>query len=151
LLKRTGVRDVADELCQTVFLKCFERLNHYNASQASVHTWVFTIARNTLIDYYRKSKSESTPDMEEVPASDITSDTEALTRARLDTEYVAKLLALLSPEEADVMTLRAIDEMAYGEIARIIGKSEEATRRMYSRALEKLRGLVHKNVLGENT
>ena len=70
LVKRTGRNEEADELCQEVFLKVFERLDSYRSEVASVKTWVFTIARNTLIDFYRRQKPESRGDLLEVAAED---------------------------------------------------------------------------------
>ena len=72
ILKRTGSIDIADELSQTIFLKCYQRIANYDAHIGTVYTWVFTIARNTLIDFYRKSKSEPVYDLRDVPAEDIT-------------------------------------------------------------------------------
>ena len=139
LLKRTGNYDVASELCQNTFLKCYDRVAHYDPKVATVYTWVFTIARNTLIDHFRKKQSESVDDLSDVPASDTTSDPTAATEARMDGEYVAKLLENLPETEADIITLRAIEEMPYEDIAAIVDKSEAATRQIYSRALKKLR------------
>ena len=139
LRKRTGHQETADELCQNVFLKCYERLNHYDQRSGTVYTWVFTIARNTLIDHYRKHQSESVADLSEIPSSGREADTSHDSAARLDARFVAKLLERLPELEADVVTLRAINEMPYTEISKIIKKRESAVRQIYSRALKKLR------------
>ena len=143
--KRVGNRDIGDELCQTVFLKCYEHLAQYRRQDGSVGTWIFRIARNTLIDYYRKKRSEPVDDLREIPATDTISDTSAYASNRIDSAYVAKLLTRLDSEEADVVTLRSIKEMPYDEIARIIDKSEEATRKIHSRALMRLRVFIEED------
>lgn len=142
LLKRIGNNDIADELCQTVFLKCYQRLNHYNSDKGTVYTWVFTIARHTLFDHFKKHKDELLERPEAIVADDRVSNTEHAAEARIDALYIKKLLTKLDTEEADVVTLRAIDEMSYTTIAGIIDKNESATRKVYSRALAKLRALV---------
>lgn len=142
LVKRTGRNEEADELCQEVFLKVFERLDSYRSEVASVKTWVFTIARNTLVDFYRRQKSENRGDLSEVVAEDVASNPTALAEGKISIGYVSHLLKKLSEEEADVVTLRAIDEMPYPAIAKIIEKTEVATRQTYSRALAKLRTIV---------
>jgi RNA polymerase sigma-70 factor, ECF subfamily len=144
LQKRIGNIETANELCQQVFLKCFEQLAQYKPYESSMKTWVFVIARNTLIDYYRKVKNEPYDDLTEIPATDMTSDTAREAEEHLMRKYVTTLLIQLDSDEADVVSLRAIDDMPYEEIAYIIDKTEVATRKMYSRALEKLKVLVQK-------
>ena len=145
LLKRTGNTDVASELCQNTFLKCYERVAQYKVESGTVYTWVFTIARNTLIDYYRAKRDDPAEDLAHLPASDVTSDPTATARSKLDQAYVARLLAQLPEHEADVVTLRAIDGMSYQLIAEIVDKSEPAVRQIYSRALKKLHILSHQD------
>lgn len=142
LLKRTGSPEIADELCQTVFLKVYENLARYDSTLAKIETWVFTITRRTLIDYYRKVQPVSLSEEFEPIAADIASATDAAASQRLNEAYIAKLLAKLPEESADVVTLRAINEMSYEDIATIVGKSSEATRQIYSRALKELREVV---------
>ena len=107
-----------------------------------VYTWVFTIARNTLIDHFRKAKDEEIAEPEAVVDESDELQPGRLADQRLSGELLQKLLADLPPEEADVITLRAIDEMAYPTIATIIGKNEAATRKMYSRALSRLKAMT---------
>jgi RNA polymerase sigma-70 factor (ECF subfamily) len=142
LYKRSGSPETADELCQTVFLKVYENLDRYDDTLAKVETWVFTIARRTLIDYYRKAKPVAMPEDFEPVATDSVSATDQVAKERLNEEYVARLLVRLPEESADVITLRAIDEMSYEDIAAIVGKSSEAVRQIYSRALKELREAV---------
>ena len=47
---------LAEDLCSDVFLKVYEKLDTYNKSKAQFSTWIFTITRNRLIDYYRTRK-----------------------------------------------------------------------------------------------
>lgn len=48
--------NLAEDLCSDVFLKVYEKLDTYNKSKAQFSTWIFTITRNRLIDYYRTRK-----------------------------------------------------------------------------------------------
>ena len=47
---------LAEDLCSDVFLKVNEKLDTFDEKKASISTWIFTIARNRLIDYYRTRK-----------------------------------------------------------------------------------------------
>lgn len=47
---------LAEDLCSDVFVKVYEKLDTFNEKKASISTWIFTITRNRLIDYYRTRK-----------------------------------------------------------------------------------------------
>ena len=55
---RARIRSFADaeDLCEDVFEKIQRKLGDFDESKASLNTWVFTITRNTVIDYFRRSK-----------------------------------------------------------------------------------------------
>ena len=46
----------AEDLCADVFEKVQRRLDDYDQSKAAIGTWIFTITRNTVIDYFRHSR-----------------------------------------------------------------------------------------------
>lgn len=54
---------LAEDLCSDVFVKVYEKLDTFDDKKASLSTWIFTITRNKLIDYYRSRKV-----MVEIPA-----------------------------------------------------------------------------------
>lgn len=47
---------LAEDLCSDVFVKVYEKLDTFDEKKASISTWIFTITRNRLIDYYRTRK-----------------------------------------------------------------------------------------------
>ena len=53
---RVQRREDAEDLCADVFEKIYKKIETYNQEKAAVGTWIYTIARNTVIDYYRMSK-----------------------------------------------------------------------------------------------
>ena len=52
-------RAVTDDLVSSIFMKVVEHIDSFNEQKASFSTWIFTIARRVIIDYYRRSKVES--------------------------------------------------------------------------------------------
>ena len=46
----------AEDLCADVFEKIARKLPDFDSTKASLSTWIFTITRNTVIDYFRRSK-----------------------------------------------------------------------------------------------
>ena len=53
VLGRLSNRDDAEDVVSDVFLKVYEKYPTFDADRASVSTWVYTITRNTVIDYFR--------------------------------------------------------------------------------------------------
>ena len=63
LLERTGNREDAEDLCSTVFEKLCRVLLTYDREKASLSTWVYTVTRNTCLDYCRRRRpSEILPE-----------------------------------------------------------------------------------------
>ena len=53
---RVQRRADAEDLCSEVFEKVFRKMGDYDEGKAAVGTWIYTITRNTVIDYYRKTR-----------------------------------------------------------------------------------------------
>src|SRR3989338_1118620 len=70
LYYRTHHKQTAEDLAGTVFTKALEKIGQYNPSKAKFSTWLYQIARNTLIDHYRTLKfTENIEDIWDLPSS----------------------------------------------------------------------------------
>ena len=47
----------AEDLVSAVFMKVVQKLDSFDSARASVSTWVYTITRNTVTDYFRTRRS----------------------------------------------------------------------------------------------
>ncbi len=138
---RTGYnRERAEDMTQNVFLKAWEKREQYDCRRSSLRNWIYAIARNHVIDYYRSPKPqfESDGDYEESVGEEETS--------HLDNSLLAgtvmKELKTLDQDDREVITLRYINEMSIKDIAEIINKSNNATKVMIHRALKKLKAKI---------
>ncbi|MDD5591260.1 MAG: sigma-70 family RNA polymerase sigma factor [Dehalococcoidales bacterium] len=138
------VNDVAsaEDLTSSVFEKAVSNFARYNRDKAAFSTWIFTIARNTLTDYYRveagkKKQHVSLEEAEERPAN-IPSPPEELERKEL-AEKLSQCVAQLSPEEQEIIHLRFEAELTNREIAKIMGFSESNVGVKLYRAIRKMR------------
>ena len=52
----------AEDLHSEVFEKVLKKIGEFDPSKASLNTWIFTITRNTVIDYFRKTRPTEEPD-----------------------------------------------------------------------------------------
>ncbi len=126
----TGSQDDAQDLAQEVFIKIYRTLKSYDTEKGAFMTWVATLARNLLVDHFRKSKQDRvtdsmdeplTPDEDSISAADRLEDSRPSPDARLQTretqEMVQKALQKLSPELREAVILRDLQDMDYREIA----------------------------------
>ena len=136
----TRIRNRADaeDLCADVFEKVQRKLAEFDPARASVSTWIFTITRNTVIDYYRRSKP--TEELDEN-----LSDNLELDESLLNTETLSELAGALRalPEELrDLIVLRYYDGKPLTEVAEIMGLSYGAVKLRHQSALAKLRKVL---------
>jgi RNA polymerase sigma-70 factor (ECF subfamily) len=125
LLFLTGKREVAEDLFQETWMRVLLRGAQYNG-KARFDTWLFTIARNLVIDLSRKRQMASLDEMSEAGederpfevAIDGPSPFEQFA-SREDRAEVAEVLLKLEPNYREVLTLRFHEEMSLEEIASV--------------------------------
>lgn len=125
LLFLTGKREVAEDLFQETWMRVLLRGAQYNG-KARFDTWLFTIARNLVIDLSRKRQMSSLDEMSEAGederpfevAMDGPSPFEQFA-TREDRAEVAEVLMRLEPNYREVLTLRFHEELSLEEIASV--------------------------------
>jgi RNA polymerase sigma-70 factor (ECF subfamily) len=144
-LRARGADDPED-LANEVFLRVFRTLPTFRGGRDRFRAWVFTIARNCLIDERRRAARrpavvlfEPGPDLIEGP------DAESLALARLAEERVAALLAQLSPDQHDVLMLRIVADLSVEQTASVLGKTTEAVKALTRRGLAALEREIHRS------
>ena len=134
---RARVQSAADaeDLCSDVFEKIFLKIEDYDSEKSSLSTWIFTITRNTVIDFFRRS--HPTDELDENMADD--SEVDA---ALLRTETLSELAAALRRlpvQMAEIIVLRYYDNKPLTEIADCLGISYGAVKLRHQAALKALR------------
>ena len=108
LLKSGGLNpESAEELVQETMIKVWRKAPTFSSSQASASTWIYTIARNTRIDWLRKQGRQDPNDLH---AEDIYDEREVPTPysslvQRRNKKNIAEQLDELPPEQAEVLRL----------------------------------------------
>jgi RNA polymerase sigma-70 factor (ECF subfamily) len=123
LLFLTGKREVAEDLFQETWIRVLMRGAQYNG-KARFDTWLFTIARNLVIDLSRKRTMASLDEMSEANGDDrpfeITMDAPSPLKqfeAREDRAEVGEVLLKLDSTYREVLVLRFYEELSLEEIA----------------------------------
>lgn len=135
----------AEDLIADVFLKVVVSLKKYKkTTKGHFSAWVFRIAHNRVIDFYRKKKEYlqlTDPETGElkfdIPSSDLDPHDSAIQYE--EHLKIRGILDTLSGVNREVLELKFLEEFSNSEIAEIIGKSEGNIRVIQLRALRKLR------------
>lgn len=137
ILNKVRHRETAQDILSETFFKALQSIDGFRPSESGLSPWLFTIARNSVIDHIRRTHSSTAiEDVWELPsATNLNSETDF----GLLSDSVHKAMQLLSTQEREIVTMRIWQDMSHAEISAVISKSEESTRAAYSRAMKKIR------------
>lgn len=142
---RVNAEDVED-LVSDVFVKALENLHRYEVRPgAKFSSWVFRIAHNRIIDFYRREKDilgleEHEELMWEIPDTN-TPDPQMHLLRREEAQTIRRVLKKLPDIQREVLELKFLEEFSNADIAHIIGKSEGNVRVIQLRALREMKKL----------
>lgn len=139
---RVRNKELAEDICHTVFIKALESLPQHASSNTSPIAYFLTAARNTLIDHWRKKKDTLLTHNSDEDPPELVSQRKGPHEMLVETEQTQELYAAmqdLNEEQREVLILKFINEQSADEIALIIGKSNDAVRQIQSRAIKQLR------------
>lgn len=138
----------AEELTQEVYFKLWENLHHYSPG-SNFMAWAWRVARNLLIDSYRRSHRERAaawldPEIiERLPASDDPHE-ESLRRQRL--RHVAAGLRQLPEELASLILMRDLAGWSYTEIAEALDLPVGTVKSRLNRARLELATVIRRRM-----
>lgn len=138
---RVTDEQTAEDLTSQVFYKAWENLDRCKSTGAPFIAWLYTIARNAVIDHYRTRKNTVALDDIVSLASD-TPAPEDTVEFHFETEALRLALDELTSEQRQVVVLKFISGMSTEEIAARLGKRTGAVRALQMRALQALAVLM---------
>jgi len=131
----------AEDLAGEVFLKALKSMGSYRGSAEQLRFWIFKIARNIVIDHYRKMSKRKTVNLDDVEIADSTN-VEEIAERRLQIGELTKAMKQLTEAQREVIGLRFFAGLSSAETAQILGKSSGAVREMQCDAIQRLRKLM---------
>ncbi len=134
----TGRAAEAEDLTQEVFIKVFQTLKTYDAAQGTFSTWIHRVARNHLVDHYRRTRRERAMSLDEEPeALEERPAPGAGPGARVESrerrELLQRGLNQLSPDLREAVILRDLHDLDYQEIALVLGVPEGTVKSRINR------------------
>ncbi len=146
VLLKVSHREEAEDLTHQAFLKAWENIEKFKYEGFPFGSWLYRIARNTIIDHYRSTKHSKNdvgidelenrigelPDKEAVPL-DMKLD------QKIEVFQISTAIKKLKDIEQDIIIMRFVDDLPHEEVARVVGKSISATKLIQHRAIKKLK------------
>lgn len=133
-----------DDIVGDIFLKVVQKLNTYTKTEkASFKSWIFRVAHNTIIDFYRKPKDvllEGKEDEDvffQIPDTNPTPD--ETTHHMLESQKLTTVLRQIPSQYREILELKYLEGFENNEIAHITGKTTGNVRILQLRALRSLR------------
>ncbi|HWO98175.1 MAG TPA: RNA polymerase sigma factor SigX [Bacillus sp. (in: firmicutes)] len=143
LLYMVRNRELAEDLVQEVYIRV---IKYYDRFEGKSHekTWLFSIARNTAIDHFRKQKSwkqrildvfdwNNTPLIDNMPLP------EEVTMQREEIQHMYQCLEKCTVDQRTVIILRYIQSLSITETARVLGWTESKVKTTQHRAIQALK------------
>ena len=152
-LRMCGNADDAFDLSQEAFVRAWRGLAGFQ-QEAAFSTWLFRLTANVCLDWLRAKKRRPTvslttadDDGEEVQMelADPGKSPEEILEAAEDRAALAKAMNELPVEYRQILTMRAINDMSYTEIAETLQIREGTVKSRLSRARLALRNILVKN------
>jgi RNA polymerase sigma-70 factor, ECF subfamily len=154
----TGNAADAQDLTQDVFIKVHRNLASFDTTKGSFQTWLTTLARNLLVDHFRRSRQDRATDSidanweqagDEMPAlstrlEDAGPSPHSTAVSRQTAAIVQQALTKLSPELREAVILRDLQDMDYKEIAQVLNVPEGTVKSRISRGRAELARLLER-------
>lgn len=128
----TGHREDAEDILQDTLVEIYQDARFYRP-RTNPRAWVLTVTRHTALDAVRKRTRHATAPLDTAEALPTPPD------AHEEFSTLWDLLAVLSPEERELVVLRLYHGLSHGEIAETLHISTAAAQKRYRRAIDKLR------------
>ena len=149
LLHLTSSRERAEDFFQETWVRVLERGSQYDG-RWKFEAWLFTIARNLVLDWHRRKKPESFESLrgreEDAPAFDVRDEKSATPLESVlsneQREGVHTSLGKISAVYREVLVLRFQEEMQLEEIAGVLSTPVSTVKSRLYRGIEALRGAM---------
>lgn len=135
---RIKKKEDTQDLVQTTFLKVYKSIGKYKNLGKEPLSFFFTVARNTVIDHFRKKRDLKLYEYTDIEENE-DRNPENFAQKNEQAKIVNKAIQSLNEEQKEVVLLKFMAGLSNNEIAKQIGKSEDNVRQIQHRALKLLK------------
>ena len=138
---RTGSPADAEDITAEVFVRMIESIHRFKWKGYPFSSWLFRIAHNLVVDFYRRNGRRQTVPLENAPPllEAATFDADARMDLELTMDDVRKAMESLTDLQREAITLRFAAGLSVAETAKAMGKKDNAVKALQHAGLKKLR------------
>ncbi len=136
MLRSAKLESMAEDLCSEAFYKAYRSLNSFREVDASFSTWLYTIARNTVLSELRKMRMTqvSLDDTVYIPVAPAETGPEMSLLRSEKTMLVREAINSLPEKQRSALILREYEGLDYQEIANILDQTVSSVKSLLFRA-----------------
>lgn len=128
---------LAEDMASDIFVKIFEKIDSFDETKSSLSTWIYTVSRNFLFDYYRTRKVEAEFDESWMGEDEEDEDDDVYSEENL--EMLAKALDSLKDKEKQIIVEHYYNKVSLKEVAANMGISYIYAKVLHAKAMEKMK------------
>lgn len=134
---RIGDKMEAEDLTQQVFLKALRAISSFKWKGVPFSAWLFRLAHNQVVDYFRSKKKTAMPLDESLVSND--DSPQELAEQKFDIERLLQATNRLTEAQREVISLRFAGGMSVAEVSDVMGRSQGAVKALQHSAILTLR------------
>jgi len=146
IVLKIGDRTEAEDMTQQVFLNALKSISSYKFKGTPFSSWLYRIAHNQVVDYFRKKSRRATVPLDESIAVG-EDDPGQVAERKLEVEELALATKKLTAAQQEVISLRFAGELSVAEVGRVMGKSAGAVKALQHSAIVSLRKVISAGVV----
>lgn len=132
-------RQLAEDITQDTFLRAWRSFSSFSQSHGSLQAFLFAIARNLVIDWYRKKKDIPLKTVADPGYKD---DVDEKIAQDEEKQKLTHALAKLKFDQKQLVILRYFEELSFVEIGKVVGSREGTVRVRLHRILGQLKRII---------
>ena len=136
---KIGNETEAEDMTQQVFLKALQSISSFRWRGIPFSAWLFRIAHNQVVDYFRKKTKRVTVPIGDLPVVANEDNPQLMAERKLDIEQLLSATGRLTEAQREVISLRFTGELSVAEVAKIMGKSQGAVKALQHSGIVALR------------
>lgn len=144
VFKQIADREIAKDLTQEIFISVLKSIGNYEEKKSSFKTWIYKIASNKVVDYYRSKYYKYTTIVEEIENYDFMSsyNMENEFQVKEDAEEVMNIVNRLNANIQQIFRLKVFGDMTFCDIGKLLDISESTVKTKYYSAIRKVKRVL---------
>lgn len=145
--KQTSDKELSMDLTQEIFISLLKGIHNFDASKASFRTWLYRIATNKVVDYYRSKNYKYTRVIEPIEEVQLEYKEDFVVKLeqKEDVEKIQNIVNKLDTEYQEIFRLKIFLESTFLEIATTLEIPESTVKTKYYSIIKKIKKSFNEN------